>query len=1316
MGYPTRRRKKNHVVKKFWFRAAAAATFLVVIRGQSATLTLNDCDTTNGWMLATEGARVARASSQVQGSGALRFTLPGNTPRILYRPPAEKRGAIWSDYEGLRFHVRGDGSTAWGIVTLYESANWYRFYATFPISSGVWTEVTIPWREFVHQHYYGTIEEMRTQIEYVGFAKVSGYTPGHPPWPVWPEHRYDVDDIRLVNGLTLEPTPVPTGTSVDRVRGKLARKEPVKIVVVGSSVEWGLKLETDNPAGPFGELNGQRAYARKLEALLRSHYGYEQINVVNYGIRGADSFEGGANLGMLVWNEEPVDLLIVGAFYANDASDIYSEDLSVTNVPGGELYSAENHDRIFCAALRRGVDVMFVASTVHPAKPNGWDPLVNAIKAKAANRKIVVADAYGQFQPLGSNTLLQLYYTYYQDIHPNSTAHVEVAKIVRDTLVSASAPPSGGGQENWPGYEKDNRHHNASAVEVNPVGFRVRWEKRMGPPKDCYADHPGFFGSRNLALRDGLLAVVGVPDNGSYPGARAYVTILDATNGAVRNCLQTRQYHGPHRSQFSVEHITMEAYDSGIGITWVNWDPSTGILFMRNGGDGANNTGYLPLHNLATYGGPGTYQVAKGAWEDFYANYPLHQDQIGLTRDDKYTPTFGTPPAGPDYLLPDHWDHCGGSNVVYFPNQPGSFEVDVDGEYVVANNDSGHPQAGGVAIINKYTGARGRFLNGSIGGSELMIEPPNYVAPKPQFMRVFKMWGGSMVASNRIFFLCPGDVGDATATTPGDSDLGNDYSWSKPMPDQGLYIIARQLSWQNLKPDGGYAGPGAAETAVIGPVCFNYRVSSLTLPVTNWNMAESCMEYDSTYRNKAWLVDGTGVWVAWKPCRTANVELIHCDDDGMQRYDLGIGAGLRGQDIWPHISLAVIGGQKYIVYYAGNAWFRDLRDGFAHYYRKTTVSDPLGPASLAVFNATARRLVYTYELNNATRTGRHPTLPPNEAEGYFDRSQMVVAGSRAYIAWVDSSGTTSSNALLRLLSFYIPTAQPDDPREFIHNLQVPAGSNQQSAVFDLIAANGWLYALVTLSPILCSTNHTFTEQRIVALAGDPTGEPGGSTVTMTLNPIADTWVNGDYDHTANYGSDSFMHIYGMSHDTLHGGAISDMLIKFDLSSIPSDAVVSNATLRLYWLNTNPNRGTTVYVCGARRPWREGDGTAGSGATFLTRDGSTAWEGGNINASTNNYDPNFTAWRARFATQSWANTYVEFNVTSLVADWVGGRRPNYGFVVVNNGKVPNPDFQNMQNNPPSEYNVASRESANPPQLEVTFWQPPEPRGGMVLTVN
>lgn len=625
---------------------------------------------------------------------------------------------------------------------------------------------------------------------------------------------------------------------------------------------------------------------------------------------------------------------------------------------------------------------------------------------------------------------------------------------VPSTQPAVSSQGASASQENWPGYEGGNLHHNASVVDVDLAKSSVLWDARFDHPVDCNTTNPGFFGSRNLAYRDGKIALVAANGSQGFERGTCYVTILSAADGKVVNCLATTQTTGPRRNQMRYPTSNyMEAYDTGIGITVLNWDPKTGVLFLRNGGDNPGNTAYLPLVNVASY--KGGVQKGVGAYEAFLAKYPDFKDADGNVRRDKEIPCDEK-----RYLDGDQWDY--GTLKPTFNNQPNStafFEVDPISGLMAAALEPAHRQAGGYFLLSAYTGQYAKVSRQNL-------------APGKQ---VFAKWGGIRAGSGRVFFIGPCD------DTAGD---GFETSVYKPdKPDQGLAIRAYKVAWEDRQDNAGYDGPGKAETAVLTKA-FEYEFHSTHKP-TSPEDAESYLELDAFHRNKTWLIDGDGVWAAWKKNRRENLELVHCEDESSRTYDLGIGAGQRGQDIWGHMSLATVGGRKYVVYYAGNAMYRQYerqgkpRDGGSLAIWATGTGKPLGPSAIAVFDVTTGKVVWTYTLNAADGSGPHASLPANEAEGYFDRSAMVVAGSHAFVAWVDANG--QGNAMLRVLSFDIAAKGEAHPAEFAYDLHVPKASDRKGGVFDLIAANGTLYALVTESSTLDSGHHTWNAQRVVAI-------------------------------------------------------------------------------------------------------------------------------------------------------------------------------------------------------------------------------------------
>lgn len=609
--------------------------------------------------------------------------------------------------------------------------------------------------------------------------------------------------------------------------------------------------------------------------------------------------------------------------------------------------------------------------------------------------------------------------------------------------------------ENWPGYEGGNLHHNASATDINLAKAAVLWEARFDHPVDCKTTNPGFFGSRNLAFLDGRIAVVAANGREGFEKGTAYVSILSAADGRVLNCISTTQTTGPRRNQMKYPTGNyMEAYDTGIGITVMDWDPATGVLFLRNGGDNPGNTAYLPLANAASY--KGGSQKGVGVYEEFLKTYPNFQDADGNVRRDKEIPCDEK-----RFLDGDQWDY--GTLKPKFNNQPNStgfFEVDTQSGLMAAAIEGSHRQSGGYFLLEKHTGLYSKVSKGKIEEGK----------------QVFAKWGGIRVGNGRVYFMGPCD------DTAGDGY--NSSLFKAELPDQGLAIYSYKVSWQDRHDNVSYNGPGTAETAELAPV-FSYQFHSSHKP-TSPEDAESYLELDAFHRNKTWLIDGTGVWAAWKKDRLGNLQLIHCDDERSDTYDLGIGAGQRGQDIWGHMSLADIAGRKYIVYYAGNGLYRKYESmksssrgemSLANWSPQT--DKPLGPAAIAVFDIAAGKTAWTCTLNAADGSGPYASLPANEAEGYFDRSAMVVAGGYAVVAWVDAAG--EGNAALHVLSFDITAKDKPKPAEFTCDLGIPKAANRQTCVFDLIAVRGTLYALVTDSNTLNSGHHTWTGQRVIAI-------------------------------------------------------------------------------------------------------------------------------------------------------------------------------------------------------------------------------------------
>ena len=115
--------------------------------------------------------------------------------------------------------------------------------------------------------------------------------------------------------------------------------------------------------------------------------------------------------------------------------------------------------------------------------------------------------------------------------------------------------------------------------------------------------------------------------------------------------------------------------------------------------------------------------------------------------------------------------------------------------------------------------------------------------------------------------------------------------------------------------------------------------------------------------------------------------------------------------------------------------------------------------------------------------------------------------------------------------------------------------------------------------------------------------------TLTLNPTQDTfyWNGVGNIPDRNYGVRTDLFV-GENGDSQPGR----ILIKPDLSSLPSTAIISSAVLSL-WLETNGGATTrTLRVFRCKRAWTEGTGDntiPDDGATWNKYDGTNAWETG-----------------------------------------------------------------------------------------------------------
>lgn len=177
----------------------------------------------------------------------------------------------------------------------------------------------------------------------------------------------------------------------------------------------------------------------------------------------------------------------------------------------------------------------------------------------------------------------------------------------------------------------------------------------------------------------------------------------------------------------------------------------------------------------------------------------------------------------------------------------------------------------------------------------------------------------------------------------------------------------------------------------------------------------------------------------------------------------------------------------------------------------------------------------------------------------------------------------------------------------------------------------------------------------------------------TFYATADTWLDNG-NSTTNYGTGSDCYVDPDGSDEARA------LIKFDVSSIPSTALITSATLYLYsdWWWAGTGSGTS-YVDKVLRNWVETEATWGVYST-----GNNWGTAGCKNSSTDYSNTGETS-----TTIDGTDKWFSWDVKTIVQAWVNSAENNYGFLIRSN--VTNPVYKfNSRTN-----------GSNPPYLEVVY---------------
>ncbi|WP_207492532.1 Ig-like domain-containing protein [Aridibaculum aurantiacum] len=197
---------------------------------------------------------------------------------------------------------------------------------------------------------------------------------------------------------------------------------------------------------------------------------------------------------------------------------------------------------------------------------------------------------------------------------------------------------------------------------------------------------------------------------------------------------------------------------------------------------------------------------------------------------------------------------------------------------------------------------------------------------------------------------------------------------------------------------------------------------------------------------------------------------------------------------------------------------------------------------------------------------------------------------------------------------------------------------------------------------------------VVRIAADGCG-PGAykpvtySTYTIALNPVMDTYLNND----GNRGTSNSIIVKGRN------GSIHRGLLQFNMAGIPANAIVDQAVLRLY--QTAGPTSEAVKIHRVTRQWNE------TSATWSAATATTNWTtaGGDFNST-------IVASNYLYGNNP---AYKNFNIRSVVQDWVTGNFANYGVMLT----------RNPEGSGTKEFIFNSREAgSNRPMLLISYRVP------------
>jgi hypothetical protein len=261
-----------------------------------------------------------------------------------------------------------------------------------------------------------------------------------------------------------------------------------------------------------------------------------------------------------------------------------------------------------------------------------------------------------------------------------------------------------------------------------------------------------------------------------------------------------------------------------------------------------------------------------------------------------------------------------------------------------------------------------------------------------------------------------------------------------------------------------------------------------------------------------------------------------------------------------------------------------------------------------------------------------PLPPPGQASNPNPADSATDVGVGADLSWTAGSDATSHDV-------YFGTSSPGTFQ-----------GNQTAVTFDPGTMDNdttyyWRIDEINATGTTTGVVWSFTT---VTASGQVTEEFGDAANTDHPGTIEDTFTNVGEGGSVNYSTDVTLNTYTWPADVIANTTI----IKWDLSSIPTDATVIDATLYLYQVETG---GDTSYDLPVHKIINVNPVI--SACTWNTYDGTNSWTGGADGGQSD-----VAAAEDLQVVDATNNEYKTWSVTNMVADWVTTPSSNYGMLI------------------------------------------------------